>query len=447
MSAAEIWDNIPTTEDKVPRDRWQRPLIVPEQGGKPVAYTRVTTFAGSIEDMYSLGQWQQRMVALGLSKRPDLLLSVAAHAEDKDELNRIAEAAKEAAAASAAATTGSALHKLAERYDRLQIGINDVPASHRADLQAYAATTAPFTFDGIEEFVVLDDLRIAGTFDRIVNYDGQRYVADIKTGSIEYGVTKMAVQLALYSRGQLYTPEGALRRPIEVNQSAGIIIHLPAGQGRCELYWIDLRAGWDAVMLCGAVRAWRKRSGLLAAASFGTEVLAPPASPLAGTAYEGVATTVSSIVGPESKVGDKITVAEIEFTKIGDDPFNAPRGCDECLSRDEDPRAWCDCRGDEPPCRGTCKQRAHEPDRCPRPYLICEQCNRGGHTCPGCGVDVPHGTVVCLDDQIAAAVSTEVLEALWVAHRDEWTVEHTNAARARKLQLHQQVLKDAVTAT
>jgi len=272
----QLWDDMESAEAKIPRDRWHRPMIVPATGGKPVPYTRVTTFAGSVEDMFGLGQWQQRMVAIGLSMRKDLLLSVSAHADDKDELNKIVDQAREAAAASAAATTGTALHKLAERYDRGQMTSEDMPESNRADLDAYIVAMAPLTIHGIEQFVVLDDIRVAGTFDRIVSYDGQRYVADIKTGSIEYGVGKMAIQLALYSRGLLY--DNGLRGEMGVSQTAGIIIHLPAGQGRCDLYWINLKEGWSAVDLCAMVRNWRQRKGLLAAASFGTAVLDPPVS-------------------------------------------------------------------------------------------------------------------------------------------------------------------------
>ena len=90
-----------SVEASIPRDRWGRPLITPVGGGKARAYTRVTTFAGTLEDSFGLGLWQQRMVALGLTMRKDLLLQVAAHntdsAEDKATLNRICENAKQAA--------------------------------------------------------------------------------------------------------------------------------------------------------------------------------------------------------------------------------------------------------------------------------------------------------------------------------------------------------------
>lgn len=38
--------------------------------------------------------------------------------------------------------------------------------------------------------------------------------------------------------------------------------------------------------------------------------------------------------------------------------------CDECVSGDEDPAPWCDCRDDET-CTGPCRRRAHDPTRCP----------------------------------------------------------------------------------
>lgn len=43
-----------------------------------------------------------------------------------------------------------------------------------------------------------------------------------------------------------------------------------------------------------------------------------------------------------------------------------PVGCSECVIGDEDPRAWCDCIGDDPPCKpGPCRQRAHDYEACP----------------------------------------------------------------------------------
>jgi hypothetical protein len=44
----------------------------PVTGGKDVPWTRVSTYAKSISDMYGLTQWEKRMVAKGVGLRSDL---------------------------------------------------------------------------------------------------------------------------------------------------------------------------------------------------------------------------------------------------------------------------------------------------------------------------------------------------------------------------------------
>jgi len=257
-------DTIITVDTEVGRDRWGRPLITPPDGGKPVPYTRVTTYVGCLEDTYNLSRWQQRMVALGLSQRPDLMLAVSStDPDEKKKLDNLTEQAIEAAKGTAAATIGTALHALTERMDRgEEVGV--VPEAYLADLAAYQATTATLAVESIETFGVLDDLKVAGTWDRIVTFNGQSYIADIKTGSIEWGTGKIAMQLAAYSRAQKYDPKTGQRTPLNVDQDKAIIIHLPAGQGKCDLHWVDIKSGWEAVHLAGQVRAWRARKNLIA---------------------------------------------------------------------------------------------------------------------------------------------------------------------------------------
>jgi hypothetical protein len=40
------------------------------------------------------------------------------------------------------------------------------------------------------------------------------------------------------------------------------VFHLPAGEARCELYWVDLSAGREGLQLALDVRAWRKRNDI-----------------------------------------------------------------------------------------------------------------------------------------------------------------------------------------
>lgn len=246
----------------IPRDRWNRPLVTPVGGGKPQAYTRCTTYVDCLEDKYNLQKWQLRQCALGLADRPDLLLSVSAHRDDKAALNQVCDKAMEAAGTSARSTTGTALHALCERVDRGQpLGV--VPASARADVEAYQAATQFLQHVHIEQFTVHDDLKIGGTPDRVVNWDDILYIADIKTGTdIGWGALKIAMQLAVYAHSVPYIPPG-VRKGYDgwIDKDRAIVIHLPAGEQRCELFFVDLIAGWEAVQVATQVRELRAHKG------------------------------------------------------------------------------------------------------------------------------------------------------------------------------------------
>lgn len=264
-----------TALDPIPRDRWGRPLVVPPGGTKPTGYTRCTTYVGCLEDTYNLAKWQMRMTALGLVDREDLHLAVAAHRDDKEHLNKICDQAIEAAKAHAAATTGAALHSLTEQHDRGTLDLARVPAAYRKDIEAYAAaTTDGLKVVEIEQFGVIDDLKIGGTWDRCVRgHDGRLRIADVKTGSLEWGMGKIAMQLSVYARCTAYThadptPRRGVSNPdAGIDQDTAIVIHLPAGKGECHLIEVDIASGWEAVGLARQVRAWRARKDLSRPAS------------------------------------------------------------------------------------------------------------------------------------------------------------------------------------
>lgn len=251
-----------TPAPEVARDRYGRPLIIPKGGGKPTAYTRCTTYIDVLEDKYNLQKWMQRQVALGLSQRPDLLTSVIAHHDNKRELDSICEKAREAAGSSSAATNGTSVHSFTEVLDRGGDIPAHLPAPVKASLDAYAAATAPLKAAHIEQFTVLDTLKIGGTPDRIVKVDGDLVIADIKTGSIEWGALKIAMQMAIYARSWLYDPATGARTAHGADLTKALIIHLPAvddpADAKCELHWIDIEAGWQAVRVATDVREQRR---------------------------------------------------------------------------------------------------------------------------------------------------------------------------------------------
>lgn len=256
----------PMKSDEIERDGWGRPLVMPVDGGKPIAYTRCTTYVGVLDDTFKLAQWQQRMVALGLMMRTDLRVAFASIADElssadpskstKDRANDICQQAIEAAKGNAKATTGTALHAMTERIDR-GLSLDHAPEEYAADLDAYRRATQPLTAVHIERFMVHDDLKIGGTPDRIVELNGRHYIADLKTGSVDFAALKISMQLAVYAHSRLYDIKTGRRSDIEIDQQRAIVIHAPAGSGTCRLLWADIAQGWHAVELARRVRAAR----------------------------------------------------------------------------------------------------------------------------------------------------------------------------------------------
>lgn len=298
-------DPFSTVSSELPRDRWGRPLITPPEGGDPIAYQRVTTFVSALEDTYHLNLWSQRMVVLGMADRRDLQLAALAIADPDDRnakktLNDISKQAKDAAAGSAKATIGTALHSYSERIDRGQ-DLGNVPAEYLPDLEAYRKITTGLESAGIEGFCVRDDLRVGGSYDRIYRFTvefldayaayhghrlhypgrdalgrlvagagpevqpGDAVIGDVKTGNIDLGMGKICMQLGTYANSLDYDHTIGTRTPLVGNPSKewGVIVHLPAGSGAARLVWADLASGWAvASTLARGVHEWRKRKDL-----------------------------------------------------------------------------------------------------------------------------------------------------------------------------------------
>ncbi len=280
----------------IPRDRWGRPLVTPPGGGKPVAYTRATTVADTLDDRYNLELWKLRQVAAGMSSRPDLVALAAAkatalqsaidrgHTEEekaaKRALDQICADSMDAAASGAAANLGTALHQFVEE---INTGRDPkIPATLKSDIDAYRTAMQDWEVLASEQFLVLDDLQIAGTADVIGRHrkTGIVRVMDLKTGrhAVTFGQTSIAMQLAIYSRGVIYHPAAGDREPINVDQDRAIVIHLPVGTGSCTLHELDIAAGWEAVQHAMWVRQWRKHKNLVLPLTFAKMDDAPAAA-------------------------------------------------------------------------------------------------------------------------------------------------------------------------
>lgn len=224
-------------------------------------YTRTTTYVDVLEDKSTLTKWKERRVAYGMFLRPDLLQRVGMlfkPEENKGAINAICEEAKDEAEANLKSEYGTDMHTLTELFDA-GLDVRGTPEIFQADLDAYiqATTAAGLKHLEIEHPTVHDELKVAGTPDRIFEYEGERYIGDLKTGNIELGILKIAMQLGIYSRAKLYDPDTGERTEHGARTDKGLIFHVPFQTGTAELVWVDLNAGWEAVQVARDVKRQR----------------------------------------------------------------------------------------------------------------------------------------------------------------------------------------------
>jgi hypothetical protein len=257
--------------------------------GKEKMAARVTSYIDCLEDKATLDSWKQRMMLVGLQADASLWARLAeADPEDKGALGSIAQDAFIAGDGEVKAQKGTDLHTLTEvadsvflpevvrlrpdgpdlRLPRGYVPSLDLPAwateADAADIAAYRRAMVAHRIEvlGIEQRVVIDHLGVTGTFDRLVIHgdNPKPRIFDLKTGRVDYGASKMAMQLALYAMGSLYDGWTGERTPLEgIDQDTGLIMHLPAGEAKATLYEVDLQAGREGLLLAEQVRAWRKR--------------------------------------------------------------------------------------------------------------------------------------------------------------------------------------------
>lgn len=280
-----LLDSAQEASDGVRRDRWQRYLVVPPQGGKPIGYTRATTIAKTLDDMHSLVAWKARTAAKGLTLRPELLKMIAI-TEDRKALDDLVEQAAQAGGATERRDEGTALHRALE----LHFTGEAVPAMFRADvdavLRAMDAHGLSILPDMTERICVMDEHTIAGTFDLVVKAGSTLYVADFKTGkSLDYSGLSFATQLAIYANADALYTQGAAkdgsqdrRDPMPpVDKAVALVLHVQPGSGLCEVHEVNINTGAAALEMAVAVRDLRNRGRKLISPRSTLAPVAPPA--------------------------------------------------------------------------------------------------------------------------------------------------------------------------
>lgn len=274
---------LPAAKDEIRRDQYGRYLIVPPGGGKPEGYTRVTTVASTLDSGGGLAPWKASMTAAGIIMRRGLRAQwealLAEHngdpwyasEEGKAACKKLVEECSAVGGANDRRDMGTSLHTITALVDLGRMPVHLTEETER-DIEAYNTGLALACVDLdrslIETTVVLDDWKIAGTFDRLAMVPGfdLPLVADLKTGAeLSYSWQSISVQLAAYAHADaIYVqgrkPDGSedQRLPMpEVDQNWGLIMWLNAGTATLELHLVDLVQGWAAFEVSMWCRGWR----------------------------------------------------------------------------------------------------------------------------------------------------------------------------------------------
>jgi hypothetical protein len=267
------------THEGICRDGKNQPRIYVGEG-KFRSYARSSSWGKPLEDLNNLMGWKCRVTLLGCVVKPSLVDRAAAVADKdyaRDALQAIANEALELGGAHEQANRGSAVHGLTDLVDQGRWDdLGKLPETIQRDLLAYRHTMDEYEAEplSIETFVVQDDLRVAGTFDRLLRLEDYPceicsstvYIGDLKTSKTANYPHSWAVQLAVYANSVPYDIESRTRVswPEEPCKHRAVLVHLPALQAECVLYWIDIHTGWQtALTLVPAVKAWRANKNLL----------------------------------------------------------------------------------------------------------------------------------------------------------------------------------------
>lgn len=288
MTAAEVTRFL-AESTPIKRDRWGNYVLPHPDTGAEQSWTRVTTVARAGEDQHNLTGWKLRTAVRGMAERGDLAARLCADYGDDRVADAVVVEATEYAGGTVAATYGTAMHRFTELADGGET-IDHIPGEAGRDLAAYreAIEAHGLVPVAIEAVVCLPDLGVAGTLDRVMTRRDESWITDLKTGARVYW-DAVAVQLALYANAtHIWNGTGWDPMP-HVDRSVGLVVHLPRGEATCTVWQVDIAAGWEAVNLCMAIRAWRKRRDLSApfdpdASSPTTPAAAAESSPSTGQA-------------------------------------------------------------------------------------------------------------------------------------------------------------------
>jgi hypothetical protein len=262
-------------------------------------WTRATNLASAISDTKALGDWECRMVLLGvreaLVRGPiawqfdglfpeelrDLIKLPIDDLEPK-ELRRVlmdmVGTFKALAKAELGATRGNLAHQMVEHHHAGLPAASGTPQETLDKLPSYVSKLPLHKLEALpgmqERQVMVESLDACGTLDNILRdmlavrdaLPFPDHIADLKTQKRFWSWLEIACQLALYAHGDaMWNPIAARWEDMPpVNQERALVAWMPwehpTGNPEVDIYEVDILKGWDALQTAHQVYGLRSKA-------------------------------------------------------------------------------------------------------------------------------------------------------------------------------------------
>lgn len=288
--SSRLFDAGEEDPERITAGRYRLPSLTIRHGVSPAArlltgdaprkggWTRVTNLVKAIGDARALDLWHQRMLILGLVKRPDLYdlacatVATTPEAELRVRLEEVADRVLKAAEADEGANVGTAFHGFTEAQD---LGLMHYARkiwhgklrNYRHGLEEQGLEVRP---EYVERKVVVLRYGLAGTFDRMLwdRVNERWLVGDLKSQKAFWTWLEIAAQLAAYAMADAMW-DRAKRCYVDMpaaSQDEAVVVWMPREHpaGRFEgaeegaldgvdFFSVDLEKGRAALELCKRV--------------------------------------------------------------------------------------------------------------------------------------------------------------------------------------------------